>query len=353
MSFAERLVRWQRSCGRHDLPWQRSRDAYRVWLSEIMLQQTQVATVIPYYERFLDRFPDVHALAAAPLDAVMQAWAGLGYYSRARNLHRCARAVVERCNGVFPATAAELAALPGIGRSTAAAIAAFAFGERAAILDGNVKRVFARHFGIDGYTGSAPVERTLWAIAERELPHVDVPAYTQGLMDLGATICVRSRPKCAACPVQTSCVAARDGRTASLPAPRPARARPERTVTLALVLDVAGRVLLERRGDGGVWGGLLTAPEFDAAVDGPALQSAVAQRYGLMVEAPQPLVTVRHDFTHFRLWLQPRVLRVTGATALSDTGGEWLAPEAVPDAALPAPLKRLLAALSSADLAAT
>jgi A/G-specific adenine glycosylase len=354
MIFAERIIDWQRRCGRHDLPWQRSRDAYRVWLSEIMLQQTQVATVVPYYERFVARFPDVHALAAAPLDAVMQAWAGLGYYSRARNLHRCARAVVEQFGGVFPRSADELATLPGIGRSTAAAIAVFAADQRAAILDGNVKRVFARHFGIEGFPGAAAVDRTLWAIAERELPHADLAAYTQGLMDLGATVCVRARPRCGACPVQATCVAAREGRTAELPTPRPTRARPERRVTVALVYDAAGRVLLERRGDVGVWSGLLAAPEFEAGIDAAALQAAVAQRFGLTVSTQVPIATVRHDFTHYRLWLEPRVLHVLGAAALAAPGATvWLAPEELAEAALPAPLKRLLSGLAVRDLAAT
>jgi len=353
-SFAIRIIAWQRTAGRHDLPWQRTRDAYRIWLSEVMLQQTQVATVIPYYERFLARFPGVAALAAAPLEAVMESWAGLGYYSRARNLHRCARAVVERHGGAFPASAPELAGLPGIGRSTAAAIAAFAHGERAAILDGNVKRVLARHFGIEGFPGSAAVTRALWSVAERELPPADIERYTQGLMDLGATVCLRTRPACAACPVQATCVAAREGRTASLPARRAPRARPERRVTLALILDDEDRVLLERRADAGVWGGLLTAPEFDAALDGAPLQQAIAQRYGLAVAAPRPLATLRHDFTHYRLWIEPRLLRLTGAVALSDAPAQvWLAPQQAEQAALPAPLRRLLAALATGTLAVT
>ena len=202
MSFADRVIRWQQSHGRRDLPWQGTRDAYRIWVSEIMLQQTQVAAVIPYYTRFLQRFPDVFALASSPAPDVMAAWAGLGYYSRARNLHRCAQTVVERYEGRFPATVDALAELPGIGRSTAAAIAAFAFGERAAILDGNVKRVFARHFGVEGYPGAAAVERQLWSIAEQELPASGIESYTQGLMDLGATLvragapALRRLPRC-------------------------------------------------------------------------------------------------------------------------------------------------------------
>ena len=271
MSFADRVIRWQQSHGRRDLPWQGTRDAYRIWVSEIMLQQTQVAAVIPYYTRFLQRFPDVCALASSPSPDVMAAWAGLGYYSRARNLHRCAQAVVERHEGRFPATVDALSALPGIGRSTAAAIAAFAFGERAAILDGNVKRVFARHFGVEGYPGATAVERRLWSIAERELPASGIEGYTQGLMDLGATLCVRVRPRCGDCPVAVTCVAKAQGRTAELPAPRPAKARPVRHATVVIVRDDRGALLLETRPPTGIWGGLVSLPEFDAEADDRAI----------------------------------------------------------------------------------
>ncbi|MCH2221614.1 MAG: A/G-specific adenine glycosylase, partial [Dechloromonas sp.] len=207
--FTEQLITWQKVAGRHDLPWQNTRDAYRIWLSEIMLQQTQVGTVIPYYLRFLDSFPTVEALAAAPIEAVIEHWAGLGYYARARNLHRCAQQVATHFGGKFPANANELAELPGIGRSTAAAVAAFAFGQRAAILDGNVKRVLCRQFGIDGFPGQAAIHRKLWDLAESLLPEGDIERYTQGLMDLGATLCTRSRPRCDDCPVAAGCVARR------------------------------------------------------------------------------------------------------------------------------------------------
>ncbi len=219
--FAARVVAWQRAHGRHDLPWQRTRDPYRIWLSEIMLQQTQVATVVPYYDRFLAAFPDVAALAAAPEDRVLERWSGLGYYRRAHHLHAAAKMVVARHGGAFPRDPSAIAALPGIGRSTAAAIAAFAFGARAAILDGNVKRVLARHRGIGGYPGAPRVERTLWALAESLLPARGIETYTQALMDLGATICTRAAPRCAACPVAAGCVARRSGRAAELPSPRP------------------------------------------------------------------------------------------------------------------------------------
>ena len=210
-TFAETLIAWQRGHGRHGLPWQ-VRDAYRVWLSEIMLQQTQVETVIPYYQRFIARFPDLPSLAAAPVEDVLTLWSGLGYYARARNLYKCARVVMERHGGAFPADPALLAELPGIGRSTAAAISAFSFGTRAAILDGNVKRVLARCFGIDGFPGNKAVETALWTLAESLLPATDVDIYTQAQMDLGATVCTRGRPACGRCPVAARCVALREGR---------------------------------------------------------------------------------------------------------------------------------------------
>jgi len=347
MKFSDRLVAWQRRHGRHGLPWQGTRDAYRIWLSEIMLQQTQVATVIPYYLRFLERFADVRALAAAPIDEVMAAWAGLGYYSRARNLHRCAQAIVAGHAGAFPSSAAKLEQLPGIGRSTAAAIAVFAFGERSAILDGNVKRVFARHFGVDGTPGAAATERILWDLATAQLPNDDIEPYTQGLMDLGATICLRVRPRCGACPVRSTCIALRDERIAELPTPRPLRTRPLRAATLALITDSAGAILLERRAPTGIWGGLLSAPEFDADLSDSALQAAIAKRYGLCGSVEQRLETVRHEFSHYSFLMHPRVVRATGATVMSEAAGlAWLDAGEVEHAALPAPLRRLLRTLA-------
>lgn len=344
MSFAARVIRWQQSHGRRDLPWQGTRDAYRIWVSEIMLQQTQVAAVIPYYERFLDRFPDVQGLAAAPAADVMAAWAGLGYYSRARNLHRCAQVVVDAHGGRFPRSPGALVALPGIGRSTAAAIAAFAYGERAAILDGNVKRVFARHFGVDGYPGAAVVERQLWALAEQELPADGIETYTQGLMDLGATLCSRARPRCPECPVAESCVARAHDRIAELPAPRPAKARPVRHATVAIVRDDRGSLLLEARPPSGIWGGLLSLPEFDAAADDRQLCAAIAARFALDVELGARLPDLRHEFSHYSLVMHPRVAAVRKAIGAASAAAQWLAPAAVRDAALPAPVKRLLEA---------
>jgi A/G-specific adenine glycosylase len=341
VSFAWRIIEWQRRHGRHDLPWQRLRDPYRIWLAEVMLQQTQVAAVIPYYERFLQRFPDVHALAAAPLDAVLAAWSGLGYYARARSLHCCAQVVAGQ-GGAFPQSMQALAKLPGIGRSTAAAVAALAFGERAAILDGNVKRVLARQFGIEGYPGSAAIERSLWTLAESLLPDEGIEAYTQGLMDLGATVCRRRRPACGACPVAATCIAHSTGRTASLPAPRPARARPERRGTLLLIRDAAGGVLVEPRPPRGIWGGMLGLPEFDTGASDDAIVAEVQSRYALRVRLEGGLPELRHEFTHFSFVMQPRLAEMIGASGVASTPLRRLAPGEFDTAPLPAPIRRLL-----------
>ena len=346
-SFASRVIRWQQRQGRHDLPWQNTRDAYRIWLSEIMLQQTQVATVIPYYQRFLERFPDVTALARVSLEEVLPLWAGLGYYARARNLHRCAQTLVADHAGVFPRDPAQLAELPGIGRSTAAAISAFAHGTRAAILDGNVKRVLARGFAVEGYPGDAKVEKEMWQLAESLLPGTYIEAYTQGLMDLGATLCTRSKPRCEACPLGEICAARRAGRQEELPAKKPGRKTAERTVQVLLLTD-GRKILLERRPPVGIWGGLLSFPElgFDEAGE-------FARRHGCRLLDSRELPPVRHVFTHFRLLMQPLLCHVefagsgAGAEMAEESGWEWLEMERVASAALPAPVSRLLEKLKS------
>ncbi|MGN6317486.1 A/G-specific adenine glycosylase [Trinickia sp.] len=355
-AFASRLIEWQRRHGRHDLPWQNTRDPYWIWLSEIMLQQTQVSTVIPYYAKFLARFPDVAALASAPIDDVMALWAGLGYYSRARNLHRCAQAVVERHGGVFPASPEALAQLPGIGRSTAAAIASFAFGARATILDGNVKRVLARVFGIEGFPGEKRVENAMWTLAERLMPASDassddVSAYTQGLMDLGATLCVRGKPDCARCPFATDCVAHATGRQRELPAARPKKTVPTRR-TWMLVLRDGASVLLERRPPSGIWGGLWSLPE---APDEAALAER-AQAFGA-AEGFERLAPLAHTFTHFKLEIEPRcadlgressrrgMLNSVGIEARDDATA-WVPLAQIDDYGVPAPVRKLLDALS-------
>jgi A/G-specific adenine glycosylase len=348
LHFAARLLDWHRDHGRHGLPWQRSADAYRIWVSEIMLQQTQVDTVIPYYLRFIARFPDIGTLAAAPLDAVLALWSGLGYYARARRLHQAARVVMAEHGGRFPANAAAIVTLPGIGRSTAAAIAAFAFGERVAILDGNVKRVLCRAFGIEGFPGERAVEQRLWALAEALLPHAEIGRYIQAQMDLGATLCTRARPACARCPLAADCVARREARVAALPTPRPPRHPPLRRVQVAVIRD-GDRVLLERRPPAGIWGGLLALPEMaDAPADAHAW---LAQRFGLAARSIVPLAPLRHAFTHFRLDIVPlRFDTAAPAARLADGGDHlWVALDALAHAGLPSPVRRILAALAPAD----
>ena len=345
-SFATRIKAWQRRHGRHDLPWQGTRDPYRLWVSEIMLQQTQVATVIPYYERFLARFPDVATLAAADADEVLRLWSGLGYYARARNLHRAAQAIVERYAGRFPLDVDDAQALAGIGRSTAAAIEAFATGQRHAILDGNVKRVLARCFGVEGAVDSAPVLAKLWALSESLVPARGVEEYTQGLMDLGATVCTRTRPTCDACPLASDCVARREGTTDRLPGRKSSRPAREREVAM-LVIVSRGEVLVEKRPAAGIWGGLWSLPEVPVGTD-PAKR--VRRDYGLRVEAVEDLEPFRHAFTHFTLAVRPWLVRAMGDLAQArEPVAMWLALQDAQDAGLPAPVKRLLARLPGAD----
>ena len=335
-------MEWQRRHGRKGLPWQGSTDPYRVWLSEVMLQQTQVSAVIPYYERFLKRFPTVAALAAASEDEVLQLWSGLGYYARGRNLHAAARLISQKG---FPKTAEKIAELPGVGRSTAAAIAAFAFGERAAILDGNVKRVLARHAGIAGFPGDKKVEEKLWAHAESLLPRKDIETYTQALMDLGATLCTKGKPRCGDCPVARTCVALKKGLTGKLPAPRPKKTLPSRSTTW-LILRHSGQVLLERRPSPGIWGGLWSFPEAngkDIARD--------CLNLGYRIRAMQQLDQIEHGFTHFRLTIQPVLCDVSqSASRIEAPGRLWLDIEAAGSAATPAPVKKLLGRFAGRNL---
>jgi A/G-specific adenine glycosylase len=337
-SFAARLIAWQQAHGRRDLPWQHTRDPYRIWLSEIMLQQTQVATVIPYYQRFLAAFPDVASLAVAPIERVLELWSGLGYYRRAHLLQRAAMAVVAAHHGQFPRDPAALARLPGVGRSTAAAIAAFAFGARGAILDGNVQRVLARHAAIAGFPGQAKVKRALWRRAEVLLPKSGIEVYTQALMDLGATVCLRSAPRCTACPVAADCVARRDNRIAELPTPRPKKTLPQRALTV-LLLERHGEVLLERRPARGVWAGLWSLPELETGADAVA---HCGKRFAAQVAPLPPLPAIEHGFTHFRLTLHPQPCAVRAWPRRQAPGLLWLPLADVGGAALPAPIKKLL-----------
>jgi A/G-specific adenine glycosylase len=343
-SFASRVIAWQRRFGRHDLPWQNTRDPYRIWLSEIMLQQTQVAAVIPYYLRFLQRFSSLHALAAATEDEVLAHWSGLGYYARGRNLHRAAQQVCERHGGVFPADFHSVAALPGIGRSTAAAICVFAFGARRAILDGNVKRVLARHEAIAGYPGEKRVQDLLWTRAEALIPESDVEAYTQGLMDLGSGVCVRRTPRCDDCPVAYSCIARREHRISELPAPRPAKTLPQRETRFVVMLD-GGEVLLEKRPANGVWGGMWCFPE--AAVENI---SARAAGFAVDFDDTQLLAPIEHGFTHYRLRIHPMLVRVRRrAPSVSESSVAWVQIQAALRYAIPAPVRGLLEQLADFD----
>ena len=356
-SFSASVINWQKEYGRHALPWQNTRDAYRVWLSEIMLQQTQVAAVIPYYQRFLQRFPDVFSLASAPQEDVMAHWSGLGYYTRARNLHKCAQMVVAQYAGQFPQDPMLLAELPGIGRSTAAAIAAFSYGVRAAILDGNVKRVFARVFGVDAYPGEKKVEEALWLRAQALLPEQGIEAYTQGLMDLGASLCSRSKPSCERCPLNTRCVALQQGRVEQLPVRKPKRATPEKHVHLLLLL-AQNKVLLETRPSLGIWGGLMSLPEWAGHTENAqSLQpqqivNAVEQRFAspTAVRECQPLAPFSHTFTHFKLHIQPWRLKLAERPLQLAQGEQvWLTQAELAQAGLPAPVKKMLLALPSFD----
>ncbi len=327
-AFARKLIHWQRRHGRHGLPWQRTRDPYRVWLAEVMLQQTQVAAVIPYYERFLARFPDVGALAAASEDEVLRLWSGLGYYARGRNLHAAARRIAAQG---FPRAPEAIETLPGVGRSTAAAIAAFAFGRRAAILDGNVKRVLARCFGVEE-------ERAQWALAEKLLPQRGIGRYTQALMDLGATVCTRARPACARCPVADQCLALREDRVAELPRARKRKPLPLKRVNWIVLLH-EGTVHLERRPSRGIWGGLWSFPE------GPAsnVEAFCRKSFACLVAKPRRMPVIEHGFTHYRLNVRPIRCRVR--KFLSEPRGVWLDLEDAARAAVPAPVKALLAGL--------
>ncbi len=324
--FATRLALWWRHAGRHDLPWQTPPgDAYRIWISEIMLQQTQVATVVPYYEKWLSRFPDLAALAAAPLDDVLALWSGLGYYARARNLHRTAQLSQSRHGGRLPGDPAQLQALPGIGRSTANAIVSLSYDRVLPMLDGNAKRVLARHAAIDGWAGKKSVADRLWRAAERRLPTTSGGAvHTQAMMDLGSLLCTPRRPACHSCPVAADCRALKLNRVQELPAPRPARSRPRKRRWMLIYRDREGRVLLERRPPHGIWGGLWSLPEADAEPGGT------------------PLATLDHAFTHFTLRIEPRLLDSGAPLPVSDRDQRWVAPNQALGLGLPQPVRRIL-----------
>lgn len=345
-AFAEKLIAWQQAHGRHDLPWQQTRDPYAVWVSEIMLQQTQVSAVIGYYDRFMQRFPTIATLAEAEQDEVMRYWSGLGYYSRARNLHHAAQTIMREHSGTFPTDFNTIQTLKGIGRSTAAAISVFAFNQRQTILDGNVKRVLARLYAIDGWPGLPDVEKRLWQLAETLLPEQGLPAYVQGLMDFGATLCTRSKPRCTDCPMQGQCLAYQQQQVAQLPASKPRKTLPEKQVTMLMILD-AGEILLERRPNQGIWGGLWSLPELSPEqIAVPHVQ----QTLGMEVEALEVLPVLWHTFTHFKLEIIPQPLQLTGRRSSLPPNMQWLALTDAIAAALPTPVRTLIKTLEASSI---
>ncbi|OOG39388.1 A/G-specific adenine glycosylase [Rhodanobacter sp. C05] len=345
VTLATRLLRWFDQHGRKDLPWQHPRDAYRVWLSEVMLQQTQVTTVVGYFERFIGALPTLGDLAAADEDTVLALWSGLGYYRRARFLHRAAQICVEQHGGALPRGFAALHALPGIGRSTAGAILAQAHGLRFAILDGNVKRVLTRYHGIHGHPAESAVEKQLWQHAEAHTPTARAADYTQAIMDLGATVCVRSRPRCEACPLVGDCVAHRDNLTAQLPTGKPGKRIPTRATVMLILRDRQRRVLLERRGPQGVWSGLWSLPE---AAD-PDGAWRIAQQHAQIDDA-QALTPFTHVFSHYRLDIEPLLFdRATARRGIADNPQlRWCSFEELTSLGLPAPVRSLLLQINDA-----
>ncbi len=338
-SFASRLLRWHKQHGRFDLPWQKDRSLYRVWVSEIMLQQTQVATVIPYFERFLQRYTDIAELAAAPLDEVLLHWAGLGYYSRARNLHKAALLIVQNHQGEFPQQYDAVLALPGIGPSTAGAILAQALGQRHAILDGNVKRVLARYKAIDGWPGKPAVEKQLWHFAEICTPASDVVNYTQAIMDLGATVCKRSSALCECCPLQPDCLAYQNHRVAELPGRKPKKVLPVRQKRFLIIRNQHGELLMEKRPPTGIWGGLWSLPELNMD---QSVEQAMQQYGCLRADKTSDLTVFRHTFSHFHLDITPCEVQISAvADEIADKGKyQWYAD--ISQLALAAPVSSIL-----------
>ena len=323
--FSRKLINWFNQSGRHDLPWQVDPTPYRVWVSEIMLQQTQVATVIPYFNRFIKKLPSVEALATATLDEVLKLWAGLGYYARARNLHKSAKLIIDDENGSFPKTLEELMSLPGIGRSTAGAIVAMAYKKRAPILDGNVKRVLARYHAVEGWPEQTTVKKRLWELSEKHTPVHKIANYTQAVMDLGATLCTRAQPRCEECPVNVKCVSRQRGLQKIIPGRKPRKKRVHREVRMLLIEDSQQRVLLEKREANGIWGGLYSLPELAASED-PELWCY--QNLGLQIDTQIPMKKIDHSFTHFDLSIYPLLTRIsdTSCAALVKKGQLWYNP---------------------------
>lgn len=338
-NLALKLLAWSKKHGRKNLPWQHTSDPYPIWLSEIMLQQTQVSTVINYFERFTGRFPTIKSLADAPLDEVLAIWSGLGYYARARNLHKAARIIAADYNGAFPKDYAEIIELPGIGKSTAGAILAFSDNQRHPILDGNVKRVLSRYYAVEGYPGKRDVEQKLWQLADENTPAKKVSVYTQAIMDLGATVCTRKKPQCPDCPLNDSCAANRMGLQSQMPTPKPKKSMPTRQVIMLVISNSDSHVLLERRPPSGIWGGLWSLPECDVDTD---IRRHCMQRLGLAVTETGVLAQFKHSFSHYHLIIRPHQLTAIGTLALKEDRLNWFEPHQVNQLGLPKPVKSVL-----------
>ena len=347
--FSKRLLQWWDRHGRKDLPWQRQPTPYRVWVSEIMLQQTQVATVIPYFQRFMTRFPTIDSLAAAAADEVLHHWSGLGYYARARNLHKAAHIICERHAGVFPLDIEEAMALPGIGRSTAGAILALAAEQFHPILDGNVKRVLTRLHAVEGWPGNKDIENELWRLARHHTPKRRVAHYTQAIMDLGATLCTRARPSCDQCPAQSQCLSYQQRRVTEFPTPKPRGTLPIRSTQLLLVRDAAAAVLLTKRPPAGIWGGLWSLPECSVGTD---IAEWCRHRLGLDIDEQRRWPVLRHTFSHFHLDIHPVLVRIAApATAvMDDAESVWYNPQQPQQLGLAAPIQRLLNQLTASHI---
>lgn len=341
-SFSTRILHWYDRYGRHDLPWQQQRSPYRVWVAEVMLQQTQVASVIPYYQRFMQTFPDLTSLAEATLDHVLEHWAGLGYYSRARNLHKAAGLIATEHGGQFPLEIEDLIALPGIGRSTAGAILAQALEQRHAILDGNVKRVLCRYHAVAGWPGKTAVQKQLWQFAERHTPSERVADYTQAIMDLGATLCSRASPRCGQCPLRAECSAHQSGVVKQYPAPRPKKQLPVKAARLLILTDPAtGHIMLEKRPPSGIWGGLWSLPEAEL---GDNVDQVCQQRWGLSVLKNEDCAPFRHTFSHYHFEITPcKVSVAPGEKRVTENSDiTWCISPDAQKRALAAPVARIL-----------
>jgi A/G-specific adenine glycosylase len=348
--FPAAVLTWFHQHGRKNLPWQKDINAYRVWLSEVMLQQTQVSTVIPYFQAFTERFPTVADLADAPLDEVLHLWTGLGYYARARNLHACAKRVVSEYGGQFPRSVDELAGLPGVGRSTAGAIASITWNLPAPILDGNVKRVLARFYAIEGWPGQTAVAKKLWSLAKANTPGEQNANYTQAIMDLGATVCTRSRPSCSACPLERRCRARVQNNPGEYPGKKPKKALPVKSVQMLMIQNSAGEILLEQRPPQGIWGGLWSFPELDDAAD-PTGHLPTPWNAGNIIELVEKWTSHRHTFSHYHLDITPVWLHLPQVpqAVMADDRFIWYNPRQPKNVGLAAPVKRLLKQLAERD----